>query len=49
MIEAVGKLDVQRFFETLAKIIGEQEGVVITVKSIRLKEPSDKDDSAEAS
>lgn len=37
------------FFETLAKIIGEQEGVVIAVKSIRLKEPEDKGDSAEAS
>lgn len=36
--EFVGKLDVQRFFETLAKLVGEQYNVKITVKSIRRKE-----------
>lgn len=37
--ESVGKLNIQCFFETLAKIVGEQENVAITVKSIRQKEP----------
>ena len=39
--ESVGKLNIQNFFETLAKIVGEQQNVSITVKSIRLKEPDE--------
>ena len=37
--ESVGKLNIENFFETLAKIVGEQENVTITVKSIRERKP----------
>ncbi|MEG2584603.1 MAG: hypothetical protein RSA27_08860 [Oscillospiraceae bacterium] len=36
--EKENKLDVQKLFETLAKIIGNREGVKITVVSIEKKE-----------
>lgn len=36
--EFVGKLNIQKFAETLAKLVGEQYNVKITVKSIRRKE-----------
>ena len=35
--KTVGKLDVQRFFETIGKIQGEKSNAVVTVKSIRRK------------
>ena len=36
----VGSLNVQLFFETLAKIISEREGVEVTVKSITYSDVS---------
>ncbi len=36
--EFVGKLNIQKFAETLAKLVGEQYNVSITVKSIRRKD-----------
>lgn len=35
--KTVGKLDVQRFFETIGKIQGGKSNAVVTVKSIRRK------------
>lgn len=40
--KTVGKLDVQRFFETIGKIQGEKSNTVVTVKSIRRGEENDK-------
>jgi hypothetical protein len=34
-------LDVRKFYETLARIIGEREGVEIKVVAIREREPED--------
>ena len=39
--ECEGTLNVQKFFETLAALVGEQYGAIVTVKSIKEKEPKD--------
>lgn len=40
------KLDVRKAFEALARIIGDRENVTITVKSIELKDKTQKDETA---
>lgn len=47
--ESEGSLNIQKFFETLAAVVGEQYGAVVTVKSIKRKEPEPEQSPAEAS